>query len=103
MRIDWRGALGLVLGAVLLWWTLHDTNLGEVWRVLRASDVGVFLLSTAVCTLIFPLRAIRWRVILEPVAGKLPLGPLWRATAIGMMLNNVLPARAGELPRAYAL
>jgi uncharacterized protein (TIRG00374 family) len=28
---------------------------------------------------------------------------LWRATAIGFMVNNVVPARAGELARAYAL
>jgi uncharacterized protein (TIRG00374 family) len=28
---------------------------------------------------------------------------LWRAIAIGMMGNNVLPARAGELARAYTL
>jgi glycosyltransferase 2 family protein len=37
------------------------------------------------------------------VAAKLPLGMLWRSIAIGMMGNNVLPARAGELARAYAL
>jgi hypothetical protein len=51
----------------------------------------------------FPLRARRWRTILDPVAPKLPFGPLWRATAIGMMVNNTVPARAGELARAYVL
>src|SRR4051812_12418445 len=54
-------------------------------------------------TAIFALRARRWRTILEPVAGKLSFGPLWRATAIGMMVNNVVPARAGEIARAFAL
>jgi len=54
-------------------------------------------------TAIFALRARRWQTILEPVAGKLPFGPLWRATAVGMMVNNVVPARAGEIARAYAL
>jgi len=29
------------------------------------------------------------------------LGPVWRATAIGFMANNILPARGGELARAY--
>jgi len=28
--------------------------------------------------------------------------PVWQATAIGFMANNVLPARGGELARAYA-
>jgi hypothetical protein len=27
--------------------------------------------------------------------------PLWHATAIGFMVNNLLPARAGEVARAY--
>jgi uncharacterized protein (TIRG00374 family) len=54
-------------------------------------------------TAIFALRARRWRTILEPVAGRIPFAPLWRATAIGMMVNNVVPARAGEIARAYAL
>jgi hypothetical protein len=49
------------------------------------------------------MRAWRWRYILEPSAGTLPFGPLWRATAIGMMVNNVALARAGELARAYVL
>jgi uncharacterized protein (TIRG00374 family) len=54
-------------------------------------------------TLIFPLRAIRWRVILDPIAPDIPLNDLWRATAIGMAGNNVLPARAGEFARAWVL
>lgn len=103
MKIGWRGALGFVLSAAFLVWTLREVSLAQVWGVLRASSVPLFLLSTAVATIIFPLRAMRWRVILEPVADDLSLGALWRATAIGMMVNNVVPARAGELARAYAL
>jgi hypothetical protein len=74
-----------------------------VWRVLRASNALLFALSTVAATLIFPLRARRWQSILEPVTGHLPFAPLWHATAIGMMANNVLPARIGEVARAYAL
>ena len=75
----------------------------EVWRELSHANWTLLFASTVCATLIFPLRAIRWRPILDPVAPKLALGPLWRSTAIGMMVNNVLPARAGEIARAYAL
>ena len=51
----------------------------------------------------FPLRAIRWRAILDPVAPNLPLGPLWRSIAIGMMVNNIALLRAGEFARVFAL
>ena len=103
MRIDWKSALGIVLSVVLLWWTLHDQPLGAVWTAVRRSDWSLWLASTIAATLIFPLRARRWRTILAPVAERVSFGPLWRATAIGMMVNNVAPARAGELARAYAL
>lgn len=63
----------------------------------------LFAAATFCATAIFALRGGRWQAILEPVAPKIPFGPLWRATAVGMMVNNVVPARAGEIARAYAL
>ena len=103
MKIGWRGILGVVISVALLWWTLRGESFSEIWSVLRESNAGLFVLAAAVATLMFPLRAWRWRYILEPTAGTIPFGPLWRATAIGFMVNNVSPARAGELARAYVL
>jgi len=39
--------------------------------------------------------------MLERSAGQATLRPVWQATAIGFMANNILPARGGELARAY--
>lgn len=100
---NWRAALGIALSALLLWLTLRGVQFADVWTVLRTSNITLFLLGTIVATCIFPLRAKRWQPILEPVAGRIPFAPLWRATAIGAMGNNVLPLRAGEVARAYAL
>jgi uncharacterized protein (TIRG00374 family) len=103
VRLDWRAALGFGVSGVLLWLALRNVELADVGHALRSANVPLFLLSAAVSTCIFPLRAIRWRSILAPVAGPVPFGPLWRSTAIGMMINNVVPARAGEVARAFAL
>lgn len=103
MKLDWKSGLGFVLSAVLLWWTLRGVSPAAVWEVLRHSSVPMFVAAVIVNVSIFPLRARRWRTILEPVAGRLPFGPLWRSTAIGMMMNNVFPLRAGEFARAFAL
>jgi glycosyltransferase 2 family protein len=103
VKLDWKSAFGILLSVAILWWTLRSVSLGEVWEVLRGSNVALFALCTVVSTCIFPLRARRWRTILEPVAGRISFGPLWRGTAIGMMVNNVFPMRAGEIARAYAL
>ncbi|MDP9278200.1 MAG: flippase-like domain-containing protein, partial [Gemmatimonadota bacterium] len=103
MRPGWRVALGGVLSAVLIYWTLHGISPTEVARQLSQADPLLFAGATFCATAIFALRARRWQTILEPVADRIPIGPLWRATAVGMMVNNVVPARAGELARAYAL
>lgn len=78
-------------------------SLTEVWREVSHANWYLLFGATVCVTLIFPLRARRWRPILDPVAPNLPFAPLWRSTAIGMMVNNVVPARAGEVARAYAL
>jgi glycosyltransferase 2 family protein len=103
MRFGWRGVLGLVISALALWWTLRDVHLREVLEHVRRGNLWLMLLSTIAATGIFPLRARRWRPILHRVLPNARFGPLWRATAIGMMASNVLPARVGEVARAFAL
>jgi uncharacterized protein (TIRG00374 family) len=103
MRVGWRGLLGIALSGLLLWLTLRDVDLGEVVTILRTSHLGLWLACTVVATASFPLRARRWQAILAPLAPRVPVRPLWHATAIGMMVNNVVPARAGEMARAFAL
>jgi uncharacterized protein (TIRG00374 family) len=95
MRFGWRGALGIVLSVALLWYAFHDIEWAKVGLAIRAANLWLLLLSALAATGIFPLRARRWRTILDPVAPNLPFGPLWRATAIGMMVSNIVPARAG--------
>ena len=103
MKFGWRGAIGIALSVALLVYALHDVNFRIVAGTLEQSNVALFALSAIAATAIFPLRARRWRAILDPIAPRLPFGDLWRATAIGMMIGNIVPARAGELARAYAL
>jgi uncharacterized protein (TIRG00374 family) len=103
MKLGLRGALGIVLSAGFLYLAFRNVPLDTVLRNLRSSDPLLLLLSTIAATAIFPLRARRWRPILDPIAPGLPFMTLWRPTAIGMMLNNVTPARAGEIARAFLL
>ncbi|MFL5484693.1 MAG: lysylphosphatidylglycerol synthase transmembrane domain-containing protein [Gemmatimonadaceae bacterium] len=99
----WRAALGGVLSVALIYWTLHGISPAEVANSLSQADPLLFAAAIFCSTAIFALRAVRWQAILEPVATAIPVAPLWRATTIGMMVNNVALARAGEIARAYAL
>jgi len=103
MRLNWKSALGIALSVGLLVWTLHGESPAAIWAAITESNLLLLITSALVATAIFPLRAIRWRIILAPAAPNLPIAPLWRAIAVGMMVNNVYPARLGEIARAYAL
>ncbi|HEX6600837.1 MAG TPA: lysylphosphatidylglycerol synthase transmembrane domain-containing protein [Gemmatimonadaceae bacterium] len=103
MKFGWRGALGLVLSAAFLYFAFRGIELQRVLENVRESNVALLALSALAATCIFPLRARRWKPILEPIKRDIPFSRLWSATAIGMMINNVVPARAGEFARAFAL
>ncbi|MGE5101826.1 MAG: lysylphosphatidylglycerol synthase transmembrane domain-containing protein [Deltaproteobacteria bacterium] len=103
MKFGWRGALGIVISVAALVYAFHDVKWADAVDHARHANYWLLLLGAAAATSMFPLRARRWRTILDPIAPRLPFGPLWRSTAIGMMVNNVVPLRAGEFARAYAL
>ena len=94
--------IGLAVSVALLAWVLNRIDLRAAWAYARAANSWLLLATVTLATVTFPVRAIRWRLILRDVEGhRFPLVPLWHATAIGFMANNLLPARAGEVARAY--
>ncbi len=86
----------------LLVWVLYKIDLSKVWTYAQHASGWLLLLTVVVATLTFPVRTIRWQLILRDGDGhRFPWIPLWHATTIGFMANNLLPARAGEVARAY--
>jgi uncharacterized protein (TIRG00374 family) len=97
------GVLGAALAVALLLWALRGVHIGEVIRQIRGSDPWPLALGVVLATLTFPMRLVRWRLLLRDESGApLQPWPLWHATAIGFMANNLLPFRAGELVRVFA-
>jgi glycosyltransferase 2 family protein len=96
-------ALGIAISAGLLFWTLRDVSISEVLRHIRGAHLAPLVAAVVIATLTFPLRLIRWRLLLRDERGQAyPPVPLWHAIALGFTANNVLPLRAGELIRSYA-
>lgn len=94
--------VGVVISVALLAWTLRGVSTADLVREARSARLLPLLLAVALATLSFPLRLVRWRLLLRGPDGRpLPTPPLWHAIAIGFMANNVLPFRAGELVRCY--
>ena len=83
-------------------WVLYKSDPRQVWNYAHHANGWLLLLTVVVATVTFPVRALRWRLILRDADSRpFSLLALWHATTIGFMANNLLPARAGEVARAY--
>lgn len=93
----------MLVSLALLYWILRDTSPAEILKHLRAARPWPLLAAVIVGTAAFPIRTLRWRILLRaPDGGAVGWGPLWHATAMGFMANNTLPLRLGEVLRCYA-
>lgn len=95
-------ALGFAFSLGCGYLAVRDVVWSEVVQAFRFVDLGLLILSTLWLGLVFLGRAYRWQLLLAPVAS-VPVSVFFSATLIGFMGNNLLPLRAGELLRLYAL
>ncbi len=92
--------LGLIISVTFFAIFLARTDFGQIWRAFESAD---YLLAVAAVPLYFFgfwLRTIRWHYLLKPVSD-VPTIRLFPVVLIGLMTNNVAPARVGELVRAH--
>jgi uncharacterized protein (TIRG00374 family) len=98
-RRFWVGtAISLVFIALFFW----KTDIREIADAFRQANYAIALASLPVFFLSIWVRTIRWRFLMRPVA-EVPTRRLYPVAIIGLMANNLIPARAGELVRAYVL
>jgi uncharacterized protein (TIRG00374 family) len=99
----WKTLFGIVITIALLAWVLRDVSAGEVWHELRGADPIWLLAAVVLATFSMVLRAMRWRILLEPVEPNTSFDSRFGAVCIGFAVNNLLPARLGEITRAFAI
>ncbi len=71
-------------------------------EALAGANYWMLLPSSILVVISLFLRTWRWQWLLRAL-GRVPFGPAFRATNIGIGANMVLPARAGEFLRAYVI
>lgn len=101
--LDPRVLLGLAITAVTLWYSFRDVSFDALLRDMGRANLA-WLILPAVPAYVWSIyvRALRWRHL---AAGVADIGrqPLFRATAVGFMANNIFPLRIGEVVRAWYL
>jgi uncharacterized protein (TIRG00374 family) len=98
-----RFIIGLVISLVFLAWALSQEDLGQVFGTIGGMNWVSLIPALALYFLGVWVRAVRWRILLHPLKPNLPLFKVFEVVVIGYMANNLLPARIGELVRAYVL
>jgi uncharacterized protein (TIRG00374 family) len=98
----WQLWIGLMISAVCLYIVLRRMELDQVWLALKTARYWWIVPGAAVYFFGVWARTWRWHYLLRPVL-PIPLTRLFSVVCIGYMGNNVYPARAGEVIRAYVL
>lgn len=99
---DFKLLLGCLCAAFFLYLAVKEVDLWTVQNIFSEVDLGYVCLTVAVSLATYWIRAWRWQFILRPVK-EVRLSPLFAATVIGFMANNILPLRIGEVGKALVL
>ncbi len=87
--------------ALMFWWT--GFNFRSLWEAAKGVNLWYLMAAVVINLAIYIIRALRWRYLMAPVKERVKLSHLYSATMIGFMANNLLPARLGEIVRAYVI
>ena len=98
----WQFWLGLIMSAIFFYIVLSNMELDQVWLALKTARYWWIIPGVAVYFFGVWSRTWRWHYLLRPMLS-VPLARLFPVVCIGYMGNNVYPARAGEVIRAYVL
>lgn len=94
--------VGALVSALFLYLAFRKADLGEIRTAFAQARYGALVPVVALMLASLVLRAARWRYLLNPVK-RIGFRSLFHATAIGLMANDLLPARIGEIVRAHVI
>jgi uncharacterized protein (TIRG00374 family) len=98
----WQFWVGVGVSVFFLWLALRGLDLGRFWEALQGAKYGWLVPSVVVYFGAVWARTWRWHYMLRALK-PVPLRRLFPTVTISYMGNNVFPARAGEVLRAYVL
>jgi glycosyltransferase 2 family protein len=110
--LNWRTLLPLVvvIVAIVIFAQHANINPQSTWAAIRSANMLLFLAGFAVYYLSFPIRALRWRILLKNAGftkeNGVQLPGFWKLVEIiyiSFFANSVVPAKLGDLYRAYLL
>jgi uncharacterized protein (TIRG00374 family) len=93
--------IGFIVAGLALWYTLRNVSMGKLLDSFKEVDYAYLPPTFLLMALTYVARAVRWKALVQPIQ-PVKTWDLYSPLMIGFMAG-VLPARAGELVRAYLL
>jgi uncharacterized protein (TIRG00374 family) len=91
---------GLIISIVLLYFSMKDIRFQEIVSTIRNADLRFVFMPTVAIFAAASLCSVKWTRI---AGGDVRFRDSFTALIIGLFINNVLPARIGEIARGYVL
>jgi len=110
--LNWRTLLPLVVVIIAIVYFVQKSHIDPqaTWAAIRSANIAFLLAAFVIYYLSFLLRALRWRLLLENVgftkAHGVELPRFWKLVEIifiSFFANAIVPAKLGDLYRAYLL
>ncbi|MQF69695.1 flippase-like domain-containing protein, partial [SAR202 cluster bacterium AD-804-J14_MRT_500m] len=99
---NWRFWLGFIVSAGFIGLFLATVDLNKMGHALANARYQYVAVAVALYFSAVFFRTLRWKYLLEPM-GLVGVARLFPVVTVGYMANNILPARLGEVVRAYYL
>ena len=95
-----RYGLGVLVSAAAIVAIGAQVDAREVVTALRGAAIGGIVVAVGLVVVEVVLRAMRWQLLLRPIHA-VPLRTAFGYLCIGYFANAILPARLGDVTRAY--
>jgi glycosyltransferase 2 family protein len=99
-KLRWRLLLGIAVSLLCLWLVVRGIDWSKLWSVYSTANYWFLLPGVLIIIGCSYARARRWKILIssnEPIS----VTRLFHIVNVGYLFNNLLPAKVGELVRAY--
>ena len=99
----WRWIIGLAISAIFLWVAFRQVeSVGQITDELGSARYWWLFPAVLLYLAGLAVRAARWKTLMRPIAN-VSYGSIFGILSIGFLVNNILPARLGEIARAFLI
>jgi uncharacterized protein (TIRG00374 family) len=103
LRTHLQFIIGLIISAAAVYLSLRKIDFNALWTALQSVNFIFFIPAVGGQLIIFLLKGTGWRYLLLPAKKDIRVISTTTVLIIGLMVNNLLPAKMGEFARGYLI